>query len=113
MAFICTIEENSKPVAVVSAFNNLLLPGALAGAVQKGEWLWSALTKKPAPWDGKSPITGRASTSREFGLYESNVQQAAKHGHVDKDHHVAILNVEPAPATPPKAVTRWRSPEEG
>ena len=91
MATICTIEENGKPVAVVSMFDNLLMPGALAPALRSGKWLWSALKAKPAPWDGKSPITARASTLIELGLYESNVQEAAKVGHVDKDQHMAVL----------------------
>ncbi len=91
MATICTIEENGNPIAVVSMFEDLLMSGALAGALREGKWLRCALTAKPALWDGKSPVTARASTMIELGLYESNIQEAATHGIVDKDHHLRCL----------------------
>jgi hypothetical protein len=100
MATICTIEKSGNPIAVVSMFENLLMPGALALALREGKWLRSTLTGKPALWDGKSPVTARASTMIELGLYESNIQEAATHGIVDKDHHIAVLNVEEAGEIP-------------
>ena len=96
MATICTIENNGNPIAVVSMCENLLMPGALVLALREGKWLRCALTGTPALWDGKSPVTARASTMIELGLYESNVQEAATHAIVDKDHHMAVLNVEEA-----------------
>jgi hypothetical protein len=98
------LKKNGKPIAVVSIFHNLLLPGALAAALDKGQWLWKALTEKPAPWDGKSLITGRVPTSIELGKYESSMREAAMHGDVDKRHHMAVLPVETASAKPRKAV---------
>ena len=93
MATICTIEENGIAIAVVSMLENLLMPGALTLALREGKWLQSALTGKPALWDGKSPVTARASTMIELGLYESNIQEAAMNGIIDKDHHIVVLNV--------------------
>jgi hypothetical protein len=104
MATICTIEEDGKPTAVVSTLANLLIPGAIAAAMREDEWLWIALKHKPAPWDGKSLITARASTPMELGKYERNITEAAKDGLVDSKHHMAILTLETA--EPPKVVTR-------
>jgi hypothetical protein len=97
MATICTIEEDGKPTAVVSTFDNLLMQGAVAAAMREGEWLWTALKGKPAPWDGKSLITARASTPIELGKYERNVTEAVKDGGlIDSNHHMAILTLKTA-----------------
>ncbi|MEA2982771.1 MAG: hypothetical protein QOF09_4594 [Alphaproteobacteria bacterium] len=93
MATICTIEEDGNPTAVVSTFANLLLPGEVAAAMREGEWLWSALKGKPAPWDGKSLITARASTPIELGKYERNITEAVKDGPIDSNRHMAILTL--------------------
>ena len=93
MATICTIEEDGNPTAVVSTFDNLLVPGAVAAAMREGEWLWSAMKEKPAPWDGKSRITARASTPIELGKYERNITEAVKDGPIDSNRHMAILTL--------------------
>jgi hypothetical protein len=106
MATICTIEEDGEPTAVVSTFASLLMPGAVATAMREGEWLRKALKEKPAPWDGKSLITARASTPIELGKYERNITEAIKDGPVDSDRHMAILTLKTA--VQPRAGTRPR-----
>jgi hypothetical protein len=104
MAPICTIEEDGNPTAVVATSANLLLPGAVATAMREGEWLRRAMKEKPAPWDGKSLITARASTPIELGKFERNITEAGKDGPINSNCHLAILTLKTA--EPPRAKTR-------